>query len=513
MRVIATADLEEEFEKGLTENEINWIYNGLDCCITSELYSILSAQMEKEDPRVQETHAFALKKFGPIFEAQLTGFKIDLYKQATTILAAERDLAQLESKFQRIMREVFGSELNYRSPVQVKNLFYGIMALPEQKKRNAHGIMAPSTDREALEKLQDYILARPICAFILAMRDLSKSIGFLQSELDKDGRIRCNYSIAGTTTGRLNSTKTSLDTGTNLQNVAPKLRDPFVADEGKIMVNVDLEQADSRNVGAICYNLFYESHGPEFAGSYLDACESGDLHTQVCRMAWKNLDWSDDKKLWRTTADLPFYRGLSYRDMAKKLGHGTNYFGTPRTMAGHTKSPVKIIQNFQDNYFSAFPVIPLWHNSIVDDIKNGRPLYNLNGRRRVFWGRRTDPKVHREAVAYAPQSSTGEQIDRAWYQLWTKYPMIEFLGQVHDSITFQLPMEMIGMLDQILEDMKVIYTLAGGRQFFVPLEASTGWNWGYYNETSNPYGQKKWKGQELRTPPVVKRKRKLKGLL
>jgi hypothetical protein len=121
-------------------------------------------------------------------------------------------------------------------------------------------------------------------------RDLGKSIGFLETAIDPDGRIRSDLKIAGTVTGRFASSITDFGTGTNLQNVTESLRSVFVADPGYKFANLDLEQGDSRNVGAICWNLFCDN--PDWdertAGAYLDACESGDLHTTVAKMAYKN---------------------------------------------------------------------------------------------------------------------------------------------------------------------------------------------------------------------------------
>jgi hypothetical protein len=87
------------------------------------------------------------------------------------------------------------------------------------------------------------------------------------------------------------------------------------------------EQGDSRGVGAIHWNLFRDSR-------YLDACESGDLHTAVAQAAFPNVAWSsNDHKENRVLADKRFYREFSYRDAAKRLGHGSNYQGQPDKMS------------------------------------------------------------------------------------------------------------------------------------------------------------------------------------
>ena len=56
------------------------------------------------------------------------------------------------------------------------------------------------------------------------------------------------------------------------------------------MAYCDLEQAESRTVGAIIYRLFGDS-------AYLNVQECGDPHSLVCSMGWTNLPWPEDFNL------------------------------------------------------------------------------------------------------------------------------------------------------------------------------------------------------------------------
>ncbi len=484
---------------GLSANEIYWLYNGFDCCITSEIRHKLRALM---DETAFNTYSRALQMQAPLLEMMLRGTLIDRTHRDRVIKEFTAKLKQLEEKWARLCCEGLDlpNPVNWRSPLQVKILFYGILGIPEIRKRNADGKMMPSTDRETMEKLRNYFLAEPFANFILAMRDIQKGLGFLKTELDADSRIRCNFNIAGTNTGRLSSSFSDFGTGTNLQNIDRNLRYIFVPDPGYVFVNIDLEQADSRNVGALAWNMFYESHGPEFAGAYLDACESGDLHTQVCRMAWSELDWGDDPSAWRAVADQTAYRTYSYRDMAKKLGHGTNYYGQPKTMAGHTKVPVDQIQTFQSRYFEAFPCIPAWHNETIRLLQTTGQLTTLFGRRRSFFNDLRGQSTINAAIAYCPQSMTGDEINLGMLNLWHD-PRFQLLIQVHDSILLQIEQDAVNELVPLALDMlQVTIPLVAGREFSVPLEAEVGWNWGKAS-AANPLGLSKWKGEETRTPP------------
>lgn len=543
MKVFDTSTLTEKSMTQLTPNEAAWIYNGLDVCVTAEIYTELQRQIDEDLPNVQETYQTALNKMAPILEMSMRGTLINEEARLKTLkqLRVQRD--ELDDKFQFLMKEIWDCTMNWRSPTQLKNFFYGMLGLKEIKKRNQKGQYVATTGREAMEQFQKYLNARLFSRMILLLRDLDKQIGFLKSELDDDNRIRCNYNIAGTNTGRLSSSMNDFGSGTNLQNVNRQLRFPFTSDPGMYMVNVDLEQADGRNVGAICYETFLEMtrdeltilnderdeqdrlvewDGPvgyELAAAYLDACESGDLHTTVCKMVWPDSlsgePWPDLESEWKSFCDSIIAHGQdSYRQLSKKGGHGTNYYGTPRTMGKHLHMPTKVIETFQNNYFATFRAIPLWHKYVIREIKRHGAITTLFGRRRMFFGRANDASTHRKAIAYAPQSMTGEQIDRGLLAVWRTFPEVQLLNQVHDSILFQLPFEAAEeLIPKVLDVMQVELTLKEGRKFAIPLDAAGGFNWGYADKEmkENPWGLKKWKGTETRESPA-KQKRSLKHL-
>lgn len=526
MKIIDTTDLlDDEFSESLTSNEVYWIYNGLDCCLTSEIRDKLNPLFTDT---TRATYNTAMQMQAPIFEMMLRGVLTD--RRHMNQLADEYQgvVDKLQSILDRLCIEGVGMEsgFNIKSPKQVQEFFYGTLGITPIRKRKPNGTYGPSTDRETLEKLRKHMFAEPFVNLILTMRDYSKKVGFLRTPMGKDNRLYATFKITGTNTGRLASSANNFGIGTNLQNTDKKMKYIMVPDNGKVFVNVDLEQADSRNVGALAWNMFanYDADqiadilgvkswdgpvGEEFAGSYLNACESGDLHTTVCRMAWGDLEWPEDSKQWRAVADQIAYRSLSYRDMAKKLGHGTNYLGQPKTMAMHTKVDADIIDMFQSRYSrpeGAFPCITAWQNMTIRQLQQTGTLTTLFGRQRQFFGRLTDQPVINAAVAYCPQSMTGDAINRGILNLWHR-PEFEVCIQIHDSILFQIDQDRIDELVPLALDLlEAPITLANGRRYVIPLDAQVGWNAGDRYDLKdgsviNPNGLVGWKGQELRKPP------------
>ena len=510
VKIIHNEELNEQTLRSLKKDEIDWIYNALDVCVT---YEVAERQRESIDEIALNTSNFSHTLAAPVFEMSLRGTRIDKEERRNELARSRANHKKIEHNLSRLITEGVGlPNFNYRSIPQLKAFFYGVLSCTPVKARNAAGQYTPVVNREALEKFQRHWFAIPFAKHILALRDLDKRISFLETEIDSDGRMRTSYNIAGTNTGRLSSSASDYGTGTNNQNVDRALRKIFIADEGKKFCNIDLEQADARNVGAIIWENFVEDHGEAFAGAYLDACESGDLHTQVCRMAWRDLKWGEDPSLYRSIADQIAYRDMSYRDLAKRLGHGTNYYGTPRTMALHTKVDIKIIETFQRRYFSAFPAIgnfsrdagDNWHSWVRQQlVQYGHITTPYFKRRRYFFGRPEEDSTLREAIAYAPQSMTADQIDTGVIRLWRELPEVELLIQVHDSILFQYPVELEDeIVPRALELLKVRIPLKKGREFFVPTEAKIGWNWADQDakktdrdgKAENYHGLIKWKG-------------------
>lgn len=185
-----------------------WIYNGLDCAVTFEVWQQLQTLFDSEP----ETYVFERALQAPALEMMLRGFRVNDFERQRGIADLTAELDKLNTVLQSYAFAVWGKPLNPRSTKQLQEFFYGKMRLPEQMK-NDKGTRRVSTDREALEKLEVYFHAMPIIATILAIRDRAKRLSVLQTEIDADMRMRTSYNIAGTETGRWSSSSNAFGTG------------------------------------------------------------------------------------------------------------------------------------------------------------------------------------------------------------------------------------------------------------------------------------------------------------
>lgn len=500
MPLIATHELSQN--SPLSKFDHDQVYNGLDCCVTFEVLEKLHA-IPHPSPI---TYDFSRAMQAPALEMMLRGMKINTHKRNEWEKTLSQRLEKLEKILNAFAYAIWEKDLNANSPKQLIEFFYTCMRLPIQWSFKK-GQKKISTDRNALEKLAQYFYARPIISTISKIRDTKKQLSIITTEIDKDSRWRSSYNIVGTETGRWSSSKGSNGTASNTQNITGELREIFVSDPGWKICAVDLEQAESREVG---WTLGVKCKD----WRYLDAAYAGDLHTITARMVWKDLGWDggfDKKSLTgdREIAERPFYRHFSYRDMSKRGGHGVSYYGTPRTMAMHLKVPVELMEDFQKQFFSAYGH-DKWHLWVKQQLQTTHTIKNVFGMERVFFGRTDDDTTLREAIAHGPQSSTGVRLNLALWRVWFHLRgKIRLWAQVHDALYFLYrEADEMEVVPKALSLIQVDIPEVDGHRLIVPGEAKIGWNWGtaqFDKEgkiTGNPFGLVKFKNTpDLRKPP------------
>jgi DNA polymerase I-like protein with 3'-5' exonuclease and polymerase domains len=447
------------------------VYNALDCCMTHEIFAKLAEQKADAAP----AYNFELALQGPVLEMMLRGFRVDPGARELAIQKCKKDLLRLDHIVQTLAHAVWDKGLNPSSGMQLKDLFYNYLGINPISTYVKGEIKFPM-DRGVLEQIENYFQARPIAQAILDHRDLDKQLQVLEKEIDDDWRMRSSYNIGGTKAARFSSSKSPTGTGDNMQNVTEELRHVFIADPGYVLCGVDAEQSDSRMVGFMCGVLFND-------WTYLDACESGDLHTMVARMVWeRDLPWNGDLKKDREIAELKFHRHFSYRDACKRIGHGRNFYGKPYTLAKETKVPVKLVEEFCEKYASAFPAIERWQQWTASELQSKRRLVSIHGRHRDFFDRTDSAETLRKGLAFLAAAPTADNLNLGMWRIWKYMPEVQILAQVHDAVYFQFPDELdhkavVRKAQSLLET--PLYA-PNGRKFIVPSDANLGYNWGKY---------------------------------
>jgi len=434
-----------------------------------------------------------------VLEMMIRGFRVNPSALELGIQTTKTNLARLEHIIQSLVLAVWpDANVERRNPKgklifpnsdnQLKALFYERLGIPVIK-RWVKGEIKMPMDRGVVEQIEDYFPARPIAAAILAYRDEEKTLQVLETEVDPDWRMRTTYNIGGTKSARFSSSKSPTGSGGNLQNVTESLRHILIPDPGYVLCGIDAEQSDSRMVGYMCGVLFND-------WTYLNACESGDLHTYVATLVWPDHKWTGDLKKDRELAEQPFYRHFSRRIQCKRLGHGANFLGKAPTLSKETHTPLNLVQEFLGRYFTAFPAIQQWQTWTASELQRHRRLTSIHGRTRDFFDRTNENETIRKALAFLAAAATADNLNLGMWKIWKHMPEVQLLAQVHDAVYFQFKEDLdanvvVKKAQQLLE---LPITAPNGRRFVVPTDVKIGYNWGEKN-AKNPNGLAKFKAK------------------
>lgn len=470
------------------------IYNGLDCAITLEVFEETINQLDTHTGPIYE---FSKALQGPALEMRLRGVLVDRARAAEVVDEYYEQVEQLVHQLETIVFDGVGMPgFNWRSNQDIAALFYGKLEVPEIRRQGR-----VTCDRDALEKIAAFTSCKQLVYHLIKIRELQKKIDVLKTEIDPDDRIRTSYNIAGTNTGRFSSSFSEFGTGGNLQNIEESLRSIFIADYGYKFAKLDAKSGESFIVGAIEWNLFNDPR-------YLEACESGDPHTAVARICWPELPWTGDLKRDKAIAESPYYRHYTYRFMCKKLGHGSNYGGQPETLSNESHLPIGVVIDFQPKYFKAFPAHERWQQFVEDTLRRSGLLISLTGRKRHFFGRRNDPDILREAIAYDPQGSLADIVNGAMLRVWRQRYAIVMMHD-HDALTFMYPEHLEDeIVPRLQADLVETIQLKNNRTLAIPYDCKVGWNKGEYDATTNPDGLR-----DYETGDQGRRRRPKRGIL
>jgi DNA polymerase I-like protein with 3'-5' exonuclease and polymerase domains/uracil-DNA glycosylase len=414
-------------EQGKGSDDQWWRYNCDDCVATYEIAEVLLAnrvQRPLKETQYGTPNEIQQRLSTPIARASLRGLKVN--HQLRTRLAYELHERQVERE--KYVEALLGHPLNPRSPKQMHELFYGDFAQEKILDRKTH---KPTTDAEALAVIgKRSVVLRPLCDAIIAARSLANLRSFCLANLDIDGRFRSQLTVPGTETFRFTSSTDPLGFGTNAQNITsgeedesaelqlPNLRKIFIPDEGKMMADFDMPQADARVVA-------WEAGDEELKAIFND--KTRDLHDENCRILFGAPPKSKD--------DIKRY-------YAKQGVHLTNYGGTDRVLAMTLGITVHEADKFQKTWFGAHPKIKQWHQKTLIQLSTRRYVENAYGYRRFYFDRMGDSLL-KEALAWIPQSTVAIATNLGILaatdnQVFAKGGL-DFLLQVHDSSLFQFP--------------------------------------------------------------------------
>lgn len=257
-----------------------------------------------------------------------------------------------------------GKIFNPNSVMQLRVVLFDYLGLNPTGKKTATG--AVSTDAEVLGELSE---EHPLPAAILKVRQLGKIqntyISKILPEIDRDGRIRTNFNLIFTTSGRLSSSGKF-----NAQQIPrddPIIKGCIQAPAGYKIVSQDLTTAEMYYAAV----LSGDKNLQEVFSS------GGDFHSTIAKMVF-NLPCPVDEVKKKYGSMRQSAKAISFGIL---YGSGANKVSQTVTKATGENYPVEQARDDIKQYFTKFSRLKKW----LDDRKN---FIETNGYTYSFFGRK-----------------------------------------------------------------------------------------------------------------------------
>ena len=384
-------------------------------------------------------------------EMQDTGFMVD-----RMALSAFGD--SLTGSIDALRNEIYkqaGGEFNINSPKQLGEVLFERLVLPAGKKTKTGW----STNADVLEKLRG---KHPIIDMILDYRMLTKlkstyADGLLKL-IDPDGRIRTNFQMTVTATGRLSSTEPNLQNIPVRKELGAQIRKMFIASEGKVLVDADYSQIELRLLAHI----------------------SGDEHMQAAFMSGEDIH--------RVTASQVFNTPLSevtslQRSRAKAVNFGIVYGISSWSLAQDIGVFPNEAKAYMDAYLEKYSGVREYMKNIVEKAKAEGYVKTLYNRRRALPELKssnfnTRSFGERVALNMPIQGTAADIIKLAMVNVYNRLKAegleSKLILQVHDELICECPEHEAQRVAELLSE-----EMSGAAKLSVPLtvDAKIGHSW------------------------------------
>ena len=375
----------------------------------------------------------------------------------TLLFQQSQELAVRIIDLEKQAWELAGQEFNLASPKQLGEILFTKLEIPVLKK-TAKG--APSTKEEVLQELAlDY----PLPKVLLEHRGLAKLKSTYTDKLPTminraTKRIHTSYHQSGTATGRLSSSDP------NLQNIpvrnaeGRRVRQAFIAGQGKKMVAADYSQIELRIMAHL-------SEDPSLVAAFA---------------AGKDIHRATAAEVFATDPDAVT---ADQRRSAKAINFGLIYgmsaFGLARQLNIGRKQAAEYI----DTYFDRYPGVLSYMNNVRSSAAEqgyvetffGRRLYlpeinSRNGMRRQA--------AERTAINAPMQGTAADIIKLAMISVddWLQHSDLTsvMIMQVHDELILEVPEH---ELKQVTEGLAERMENAASLKVPLVVDVGVGNNW------------------------------------
>lgn len=388
-----------------------WEYNVKDVCITLAAYEGLLKELK--DQKLDNFFFNHVMRIQPhLVNMTVQGVKVDISLKQKLNEDLQKGIAEIKEKFINMLEEAFPNvpfdDFNMNSPKDIGMLMYYFMKLPNY---NTKRKVDEETINKYLSKEETLEQYRKILQLYLEYKKEMKFYStYVETKIDPDGRIRCEYKQYGTVNapGRLSSTAVLWGSGTNLQNQPQRAQSMFIADDGYGLLYFDLKQAEAK---VVAYGWNVTKLKAAFERAAKDP--SIDIHrlnaSNIFKLPYEQIP-SHDRLTYPDDVDDPKRDGeTTLRYLGKRCVHGLNYRMQPERLATTTGIDIKMAKEAFNSYHATYPEIQMAWKNTINELKKNKCLYNYMGRRLYFLEPLTDNNMD-SIIAFKPQSTIGDYV-------------------------------------------------------------------------------------------------------
>ncbi|MFH1875077.1 MAG: DNA polymerase I [Pseudomonadota bacterium] len=391
------------------------VYAGEDADVAWQLTEIFQKEL-KQQGLADLFFSLEIPLLQVLLDMELAGIKVDL--DGLQKLSAEFQVKLLE--LEKKIFELAGQEFNINSPKQLGQILFEKLELATGKKTKT----GFSTAVEVLEELaQNHKLP----ALILEYRSLSKlkstyADALLKMPDPETGRIHTSFNQTVAATGRLSSSDP------NLQNIpirtpeGRKIRQAFIADEGKLLLSADYSQIELRVLAHLAQDeaLLAAFNKGEDVHSFTAAGIFGISQDQVSK---------------------------EQRAVGKTVNFATLYGQGAFGLSKQLDIEVGEAQAYIDAYFCRYPAVEKYRTVILEQARQDGFVTTLYGRRRYVPDINSLNAAIKQAAERAAfntvfQGTAADIIKKAMLEIHKhlpeKFPDAKMLLQVHDELLFEV---------------------------------------------------------------------------
>ena len=362
--------LQDDFTYDLIPFDVISRYAAIDTAVTYDLFQKFWPIVQKNDKLLHVYKEILIPGTLFLMDMEEVGIPISRERMEAANFYLDEEIQKAKEAiyaFDEVKRfeQDTGKIFNPNSVMQLRVVLFDYLGLSPTGKKTATG--AISTDAEVLEQLSEQ---HPLPKAILKVRQLGKIqntyIQKILPELDRDNRIRTNFNLTFTTSGRLSSSGKF-----NAQQIPrddPIIKGCIQAPSGYKIVSQDLTTAE----------MYYAAVLSGDKNLQKVFSSGGDFHSTIAKMVF-NLPCEVE--------DVKKHYG-AMRQSAKAISFGILYgSGASKVSQTVTKAtgepyPVEQAQSDIKQYFTRFNKLKQWLDTRKAFIEQNGYTYSFFGRKR-----------------------------------------------------------------------------------------------------------------------------------